>query len=170
MSFFLDNCHIHPTVHLLDWDTDRSGGFVSLKNYGKAVFVLFKEAGTAGDDVNVDMQQATAVAGTSAKDLDTITTYWTKQAATDLTATGTFTKNTQSAASEINFDATSAEQILLAVWEVNAEQLDTANGFDCVGCNVSLDASGGAQKGVVLVLLCDPKYPQADGGLSPLSD
>ena len=169
-GFFLDNHQIAPTVHLLDWDTDRTGIYVSLENHGKAVFILFKEVGTAGDDVNIDMQQATDVAGTSAKDLDTIATYWTKQAATNIDSVGTFTKNTQTAASEISFNATSAEEILLAVWEVEADQLDVGGGFDCVSCNVTLDASGGAQRGVILVLLCNPRYPQADGGLTVRTD
>jgi hypothetical protein len=167
---FLDNHQIQPIVHLLDWDTDRTGTYVSLKNYGKVVFLLFKAAGTAGDDVNIDVQQATDVSGTGAKDCDVIAAYWTKQAATDINSVGTFTETTQTAASEIDFNATSAEQVLLAVWEVSAEQLDVTNGFDCVSCNVSLDASGGAQNGVILAILCDPRFPQEKGGLTARSD
>lgn len=170
MAFFLDSHQIVTGVAPLDLDTDRTADYVSLKNYGKVVCVVTKSPGTAGDDINLDFQQATDVAGTSAKDLDVITKVWTKQAATDLTAVGTFTLNTQTAASEFDGNATSAEQAMLIVAEINAEQLDQANGFDCVSCNVSLDASGGAQYGALLWILCDPKYPQADGGLTAITD
>ena len=35
------------------------------------------------------------------------------------------------------------------------------NGFDFLGCTVTLDASGGAQYGSVMLLLYDARYPQA---------
>jgi len=168
---FLDEAQVVSVIAPLDLDTDRTGKYVSLKNYGRAVFIFTKSPGTAGDDANLDFQQATDIAGTSAKDLDVVATYWTKQAATDLTGVGTFTENTQSAASEINFNDTSAEQALLAVVEIRSDQLDVNNGFDCVSVNASLDASGGAQYGAVVVLLLDPRYPQSPSTeLSAIAD
>lgn len=167
---FLDKHNVVTIIPPVDLDTDRTGDYVSLKGYGKVVFILTKSPGTAGDDFNLDLQQATDVAGTGAKDLDVVTKYWIKQAATDLTGTSNFTETTQSAASEIDGNATSAEQAVLLVVEVSAEQLDVSNGFDCVSVNASLDASGGAQYGAVIAILCDPRYPQEKGGIAAITD
>lgn len=158
---FLDEAQVVTIIPPLDLDTDRTGDYVSLKNYGRVVFVFTKSPGTAGDDPTLTLQQATAVAGTGAKDCAVITKFWTKQAATDLTAVGTFTENTQSAGTSIAFNATSAEQALLAVFEVRSDQLDVSNGFDCVTVNAALAASGGSQYGAVTAYLLDPRYPQA---------
>lgn len=170
MGFFLDDHQIVTAIPPCDLDTDRVADYVSLKNYGKVVLVVTKAVGTAGDDLSIDFQQATDVSGTSAKDLDVITTYWRKAATTDLTAVGTFTKITQSAASELYSNAAEGAKEILLVAEVNAEQLDQANGFDCVSANIILDASGGAAYGAAVWILCDPRYPQADGGLSAIAD
>lgn len=162
-SKFVERFQVVTIIPPLDLDTDRTGDYVCLKNFHKAIFIFTKSPGTAGDDFNLDFQQATDVAGTSAKDLDVVNVYWIKQAATDLTAVGTFTKTSQTAASEINGDATSAEQAVLLVAEILSDQLDIANGFDCISLNASLDASGGAQYGAVVCLL-EARYPQETVG------
>lgn len=161
MARFCETHQIVPVIEPLDLDTDRTGDWVNLENYGKVVFIFTKGVGTAGDDFNFTVQQATNNAAGSAKDCDAIDVYWIKQAATNLTGTGTFTATTQTADALISGNATSAEQAALLVCEVNAEQLDLANGFTHVNASVTLDASGGAQYGAVMAILCDPRYPQA---------
>lgn len=143
-----------------DIDTDRTLDYVSLKNYGKAVLIISLAAGTAGDDFNFTLRQAQDVAGTGVKDLDAIDAYWIKQAATNLLSVAQFTKTEQTADALVAGDATSAEEVELLVVEVDAEQLDVDNGFDCIGGTLTLDASGGAQYGSVIALLLDPRYPQ----------
>jgi len=160
-SKFVETHQIVPIVMPLDWDTDRTGDYVSLQGFGKLVVIAVASPGTAGDDPTFTFQQATDVAATGAKDLTVITESWSKQAATDLTAVGTFTRAAQSAATTLAGNATSAEQAKVYVIEINAEQLDVDGGFDCVQVNVALAASGGAQYGTIIGILCDPRFPQA---------
>ena len=159
----IDNCQIVPVIPPLDLDTDRTGDWVSLANYKRVLFVFTKSPGTAGDDFNFTIQQASAADGTGAKDLDVVDEYWIKQAATDLTSTGQFTRTTQTADALVAGNATSAEQAVLLAVEVRADQLDTDNGFEFVNASVTLDASGGAQYGAVLAILYEPRYPQNIG-------
>jgi hypothetical protein len=152
-----------------DLDDDQAGDYVSLKNYGKVGFLFVKEAGTAGDDPTLTLYQAKDVSGTDAKILNAISEYWTKQAATSLAAVGTWTRNTQTADEQIAGNATSAEQVMMVYFEVDAEQLDVSNGFDCIRVDVALAASGGAQWGSGIYIMLDPRYPQATS-LSAIAD
>lgn len=161
MNKFIEQCNPTACVMPLDLDTDRSGDYICLQGYGKVGVLAIISPGTAGDDPTFTFQQATAVAGTGAKDLTVITEYWSKQAATDLTATGTWTRSTQSAATTVAGNATSAEQAKMYYIEIDAQQLDVDNGFDCLTCNVALAASGGAQYGCIVYLPMDARFPQA---------
>src|SRR3989304_5728427 len=71
--------------------------YVCLKNWEKCLIVLFKAAGTAGDDPTITLDQATAVAGTDTKTLACITKSWIKTGAA-LNAIGAFTAAAQPAA------------------------------------------------------------------------
>lgn len=156
----LEQAQIVSVIDVLDLDTDRTGDWISLANYSRICFVFAKGAGTAGDDWNLNTQQASDNAGTGAKDLDAIDYYYIKEHATALSSVAQFTRTTQTADAAINGDATSAEDYALVVWEINAEDLDVDNGFDHVNVTATLDASGGAQYGTVIGILLDPRYPQ----------
>lgn len=130
------------------------GDWVSLKNYGHVAIVVFKGAGTAGEDPDISVQQATAVAGTGAKDL-TFTDIYVKQGT--LTAEGEFTLVEQAASATFSADATSAEEQAVYVIEFDAEDLDVSNGFDCIRVRVA-DVGVGAQLGCALYLLSEPRY------------
>lgn len=170
-SVLVEGVNIIPAwaENVIDMDTDTDGDYVCLKGYGKVGILFVKEAGTGGDDPTLTLQQAKDVSGTDVKVLNAIDTYWIKQAATSLASTATFTKTTQTADEQIAFNATSAEQCLIAYFEVDAEDLDVDNGFDCLRVNVALVASGGAQWGTCLYLMLDPRYPQATS-LSAIAD
>lgn len=171
MSKFLEGVNIVPAwgEGAEDLDDNQTGDYVCLKGYGKVGFLFVKEAGTAGDDPTLTLYQATDVSGTSAKVATVIDRYWIKQAATSLASTGTFTDTTQTLASTIACNATSAEQCMLLYFEVDAESLDVDGGFDCVRVDVALAASGGAQWGAGLYILMDPRYPQATS-ISAIAD
>jgi hypothetical protein len=162
-SVLVEGVNIVPAwaENVVDMDTDQSGDYISLKGYGKVGILFVKEAGTAGDDPTLTLQQATDVSGGGVKVLNAIDRYWIKQAATSLVSTGAFTLTTQTADEQIAFNATSAEECLICYFEVDAEDLDVDNGFDCIRVNVALAASGGAQWGSCLYFLLDPRYPQA---------
>jgi hypothetical protein len=133
----------------------NNGAWLSLKNYDRVLFVLIKTAGTAGEDVTLTFRQATAIAGTSAKDLAVVNRVWRKQHATDLPGNWTVTTQT-AAATFLNTD--SAEQICLYAIEVSAEELDRQNGFDCVTVNIADPGTGTAQTATVLAILCNARY------------
>lgn len=158
----LEGCNIVPAFagNIADMDTDQTGDYVSLANYGKVGILFVDGAGTAGDDPTITLYEATDTGGSGAQALAVIDRYWIKQAATSLVSVGAFTETTQTAASTIAFNATSAEQVLIAYFEVNAEEL--SDGFNSIRADVALAASGGAQYGAVLYMLLDPRYPQAD--------
>src|SRR6266545_2087214 len=121
---FVENNQLVAGIIPVDLATAANNGdWVSLKNYRHVACVLFKAAGVAGDDPIFKMQQATAVAGTSAKDLLFDTIYKKATAGTLLDAIGTFTKVMQAAATSFQ-DLTHAEIQAIYIVEFDAEGLD----------------------------------------------
>jgi hypothetical protein len=130
------------------------GDWISMKNFERLTVIFFAAAGTNGEDPTLTLEQATAVAGTSAKALN-FTRIDTKQGA-DLFAIGTFTTVTQSAANTYtNTDA--AENQKIWVVDVKAEDLDVDNGFDCVRASIS-DVGTSAQIGALLYIAWGAQY------------
>jgi hypothetical protein len=131
----------------------NNGDWVSMKNFARCTIVLFKAAGTAGDDPVLTVRQATAVDGTGAKALN-FTRVDSKVGT--LTSVGTFTANTQAAANTYT-DAVSAEAQGIFLIDIKSEDLDVANGFDCVQFQVP-DIGANAQLGCALYLLWGSRY------------
>jgi hypothetical protein len=143
----------------------NNGDYVSMKGYGRCAVIFIKAVGTAGDDPTMSFKQAKDVSGTSVKALG-VTRIDKKQAATDLTATGTFTKSTSdSPASNDTFNTTLgtwtnsdlAEQAAIVIADIKAEDLDVANDFDCITCNIG-DVGTNAQLGTLIFVLHEPRY------------
>lgn len=152
---FVENNQLVAGIIPIDLATGANNGdWVSLKNYRHVTCVLYKAAGTAGDDPIFKIQQATAVAGTAAKDL-LFDTVYVKSGT--LTSVGTFTKVTQTAATSYT-DATHAEVQAIYVVEFDAEDLDAENGFDCIQMSVADVGAGGAQIGCGFYILSNPRY------------
>lgn len=145
-----------PGIVPLDLQTARDGDWVCLKNYEGCCFIVFKGAGTAGDDPAITIEQATDAAGTSGKVLNAITDYYTKQGT--LTAVTTWTKTSQTADELLQGDGTSAESSGLYVFSVQSDALDVANGFDWVRVRIA-DVGTNAQLGAALYLLYGPRNP-----------
>ncbi len=139
----------------------NAGDWVSLKGYFRCAVVFFKAVGTNGDDPTITLEQASKVDGTGVKALN-ITRVDKKQAATNLLAVGTYTKST--AASPASHDTFStntwtnsdlAEQAAIVVIDIDATDLDVANGFCCVRASIA-DVGTNAQLGGVIYMLHDP--------------
>lgn len=142
-------------VGLVPYDmvaSSSSGDFVSLKNYNHIAIVFIKDAGTTDEDATITIQQATAVAGTSAKSL-TFTDYYIKDGTQ--TSVGTFTKTTQTAAATVT--ATGENEQLIVV-EFDADSLDVDNAFDCIRATVAVPGSTSGSYGTVLYILSEPRY------------
>ena len=159
---------IIPAIVPLDLQTARDGDWVSLKNAKGCLVVVFKGAGTAGDDPSITIEQASDVAGTGAKVLNAITEFYKKIGT--LTSVGTWTKVTQTADELVTVDAVSAEAEGLWAFNVEADQLDVDNGFDCIRVRVA-DVGTNAQLGCALYLLHGLRYGDApDGLISAIAD
>jgi hypothetical protein len=161
MSFLTERTQLVAAIIPVDLSTAANNGdWVSLKNYDELDIIILKAAGTAGDDPVLTVKQATDVAGTGAKALN-FTRVDAKVGAQ--TGIGQFTKNTQAAGSTYT-DLVSAEAQGLFVIHIEGQDLDKANGFDCVQLSIP-DVGANAQLGCALYLLSVPRY----GGQFPLS-
>jgi hypothetical protein len=127
-----------------------AGDWFNLKYYGKVAFVIMQGA-WAGGTPAVTLEQATSAAGAGAKAL-AFTKRWSKVA-----LTGTVFAETAVTSDTFNLPATANT---VTVVEVDAEELDTDNGFTYVHIAV---ASPGANADLiaVLALLGDPRYSGA---------
>lgn len=144
-----------------------TGHRVSLRHAGGCTIVVFKAAGTAGDDPVLDLQQHTASSGGTSADLDIIDHYYIKQEAT-LDGDETWTRVTQTAASEVTLNATSAETQMIVVIEVDGRSL--SDGYDYISLDVADTGAGGAQLISCLYLLRDLTVQRAPANLvAPLS-
>lgn len=150
---FLEVADIAGAFVPVDMQTAANNGdWVNLQNFGRCVAVLYKAAGTAGDDPVFTLKQATDNAGTGAKALN-FTTIWSKVGT--LTGINTFTKNTQAAANTYT-DAVSAEAQAIFAVDILAEELDADNGFCYVQLSVP-DTGGNAQLGCGFYLMLEPR-------------
>lgn len=157
-----------------DINTDATGDWVSLKNYDGCLVVFHKAAGTAGDDPSLLMQQATDVAGTSAKALN-FTTLYAKVGATALSAIGTFTKYTFTATNDLDLVSVGGTDILadvgetLCVLDIRASDLDVAGGFDCIQLSIEGDDIGNSTYADAFYLLYGARFPDPTS-LSAIAD
>lgn len=140
----------------------NTGDWVCMKGYGRCAIILIKEPGTAGSDPTLTFLQASSVAGSNSKALN-VTDIRKKQAATDLTAVGTYTKSTSaSPASNDTFSTNTwtnsdlAEQSAIVIADFKAEDLDIANGFDCLSLTIA-DVGTTGEIGCVIAVLHEPR-------------
>ena len=70
---------IVPAIIPLDLQTARSGDWVSVRNCTGVSIVVFKGAGTSGDDPTLTLNKATAVDGTGSTTAAVIDTYYRKE-------------------------------------------------------------------------------------------
>lgn len=106
--------------------TAGDGDYVSLKGYSRLTVVLSILNATTVTGGTITLKQATDVAGTSEKALS-FSKMW---ANTDTDASDTLTETAVS--SDTFTTNTTNSKKLLYVMEVDASDVDVANGFDCV--------------------------------------
>lgn len=127
--------------------------------------VVFKAAGTANDDPVLDLQEANAASGGTIQDLDIITDYYIKQETT-LDNDESWTKVSQSAASEVTLNATSAETEMIVAIDVRSDQL--SDGYKYLSLNIADTGSAGAQLISVLYIPWGLKVQRAPENLAVL--
>lgn len=134
----------------------NNGDWVSLENYERCVAVLFAAAGTAGDDPDFTLNQATSAAGAGSKPLNYTVVY---EKVGTLASVTSWTRVTQ-AADEVYTNAASAEAQKIIAVEIQADELDVDNGFKFVQLAVP-DVGSNAQLGCGFYIMLEPRYPQA---------
>ena len=159
---FVETHQIIPSFMPVDLQAGaNTGDYINLENYDSAVFILLASVGTAGDDPVVTVNQAQDNSGTGVKTCAKVTEVWHKVGATAVSAVGTFTEATQSAAATYDTAGIDgAENQMVLVIEIDADQLDTNNGFTHIQFSVA-DVGSNAQLGAGLVILKGARYPQA---------
>lgn len=147
-----------------------TGDYVSLKN-AHSVVVLFRSGvGTAGDDPVLSLFQATAVAGTGAKDLiPPSNSTFKKQAATSLAAVAAWSDASGDISSNDLTNATAAEEVCMWAIEIDSDELDVDNGFDCIRADVA-DVGTNAQPGDLLYILELKEHRAPANAVSVIAD
>lgn len=129
--------------------TNGDCDYVSLKSFKRCTIVLAVDNAATVTGGAITLKQATAVAGTSEKALAFTAMY----ANTDTGAGDTLT---ETAVTNNTFTTdTTDNKNLLYVIEVDAADLDVANGFDCIRVDSLLMANA---VGAVMYLLHDCRY------------
>ena len=129
--------------------TNGDCDYVSLKNYERITIILAVDNATTVTGGAITLKQATDVAGTSEKALS-FSKMWAN------TDTGAGDTLTETAVTSDTFTTnTTDNKNLLYVIEVKAEDLDRANGFDCVRVDSLLMANA---VGAVLYVLHGTRY------------
>jgi len=132
----------------------NTGDYVSMKNYERCTVLVMKAAGVAGDDPVITMTQAQDVGATGVKELN-FTRIDAKVGAQ--TGIGQFTTVLQAAANTYT-DAASAEAQAIFAIDIQGEDLDVDNGFDCLKVAIPDTGSAGAQLLTAIYILWAPRY------------
>lgn len=151
----------------IDFQTARTSDVISLKNFEGVLVVIYKAAGTDGDDQTFTFAQGTDVAFGTNKAL-LIDTYYEKEGT--LTAVGTWTKVTQTASATVApGDPSAQDEAIYAFW-IPAAKLDVDNGYDCI--RVANDGAGSnAQLACVLFIPYGIRYQRSpEDALSSIVD
>ena len=142
-----------------------TGKRVSLRNAGGCTIVVVT-TGASTDITDVDLQQHTASSGGTTADLDIIDHYYYKSEAT-LDGDETWTKGTQTAASEITNVGAASEELLLVI-EVDARSL--SDGYDYISLDIPDLGTNGTRHCAILYLLRDLAVQRTPANLvAPLS-
>jgi hypothetical protein len=140
-----------------------TGNRVSLRNAGGVSIVAFVGAAASGTEaLEFDVQQHTAASGGTTADLNVVDHYYTKLEAT-LDGDETWTKTTQSAASEVPIIAGDRDKQGILVIEIDAAML--SDGYTHVSLTCT-DPGTVERLGGVLYILRDLHVQRAPANLS----
>lgn len=143
----------------------QTGVRIHLKDCSGVAFVYIADAGTAGEDVDLDIQEHNAASAGTSQDLDVVTRFYTKREAT-LDNDETWVLSTQTAASEVDLGADEGENQVLAVVEVSAKSL--SDGFEWVSCNTTDSGATAGKLGAIIAITYDLTVQRAPENLPDL--
>jgi hypothetical protein len=134
--------------------------YVSLKNYARLRITIVIADGTTVTGTAVTLKQATAIAGTSEKAL----AFTRMLANTDYAASKTMVETAVSSNTFTTQTTNSKDSVYII--DVDATDLDMANGFDCVRVDCTGHASTAPRGCAVIYDLYGARF----NGASPLAD
>lgn len=137
---------------LLDPATDaagRGGLYVKL-NYGHRATIIFTVQQGSASTILLTPKQATDEEGASAKVLTNNCRIWSNL---DTTATGTLTRR----ADAKNYTTDAGTKNKIVVFQIDAEELDVANGFMAIGLTTGASSASNLTQAIVLV---EQRYAQ----------
>lgn len=148
------------TSGLLLTSTVGDTTYVSLKNYRKLTIIVSIADGTTVTGSTITLKQATTVAGASEKAL----AFTRMLANVDYASSATMV---ETAVTSNTFTTQTTNSLnSLYIIEVNAEDLDVANGFDCVRLDGTGHAATASRGVCVMYVLTGARY----SGANPLID
>ncbi|MGI5286636.1 hypothetical protein ACQEVF_25310 [Nonomuraea polychroma] len=130
----------------------QTGARVHLRDGEGVAFVYFADAGTDGEDVDLDVQEHNASSAGTSQDLDVVTRWFSKREAT-LDNDEQWTKHTQTAASEVDLGDDEGQNQVLAVVEVSSKSL--SDGYEWVSVNTTDPGATAGKLGCVLAIVYD---------------
>lgn len=137
-----------------------TGARINMSDCEGILFVCVHN-GASTDIIDFDLQEADAASGGTIRDLDVITEYFYKDEAT-LDNDETWTRATQSAASEITNVGTASQQLLVA-FHVEATQL--SDGYEYLSVNVPDAGTNATMFAAGLYIKYGLKYPRKPANL-----
>ncbi len=139
---FSEGAQLLAKINPASYSSEQNTGFVSLANFHRAVIII--HAGVLGNNVDVDIEQATNTSGS-----------------------GTV-KTVDSNSKDINLTATT-DNNTVSVIEIRSEELDIANGYDCINVEAT-PAGAGAIFGVQIWGIAPRYKPVATTNLDSVTD
>lgn len=152
--------HVQAAADLLFTSTAGDTKYVSMKNFRKMQIIIDIANGTTVTGSTVTLKQASAIAGTGEKALA-----FTRMLSNIDTAASQVMTETAVTANTFTTDTTNSKNLRYII-EVNAEDLDVANGFDCVRVDGTGHAATASRGFVVSYTLFGARY----SGASPIAD
>jgi hypothetical protein len=136
--------------------------YVSMKNYNRLTAIICCDKNSTGSTCAIGVNQATAVAGTGAKALNTFTVTGIVDAASGtlggtITAVGDTMAAVTVSAGSFTIPTTASKNAIYLL-EINGKDLDATNAFDCVNVTVGNSAQATV---TVIYLLRDPRFADA---------
>lgn len=128
----------------------RTGAYISLKNVNRAWVVCNITQGNAAT-IQLDVKQASAIAGTGVKALENVVPIW---ANLDTATNDTLTRATDA----VNYTTDAGVKNKVVVFQIDPQLLDINGGFDCI--TIVTGASNVANITAAVYVL-DMKYAQA---------
>jgi hypothetical protein len=139
-----------------------TGKRFSMQNCGGVMIVVFKAAGVANDDPTLTLYEHTAYTGGTSTALAAIAKYAIKQE-TALDGDEAWTETTQTAASTLVGNATSAETQEIIVIDVKAAQL--SDGYTHISLDIGDTGAAGTQPIAVLYVPYDLKVQRTPANM-----